>query len=98
MLEIRSVLEVAEQRKPMPPLLFGGTASNTVVSSGGSLVVLSRGIADPAAIYSGGSEIISTGGTDLGGLISGGTQIDSGFVNGATVFAGSQVVRSARRR
>jgi autotransporter passenger strand-loop-strand repeat protein len=29
----------------------GGTASNTVVSSGGVLVVLSRGIADPTTIY-----------------------------------------------
>ena len=34
----------------------GGTASNTVVSSGGSLVVLSHGLADPATVYSGGSE------------------------------------------
>jgi autotransporter passenger strand-loop-strand repeat protein len=55
----------------------GGIASNTIVSSGGSMVVLSHGIADPATIYSGGSETISAGGTDLGALISGGTQIDA---------------------
>ena len=73
----------------------GGTASNTVISSGGSLVVLTHGIADPATIYSGGSETIGKGGTDLGAHISGGIQIVSGLVSGATIFAGSQVVRSA---
>jgi fibronectin-binding autotransporter adhesin len=52
------------------------------------------GLADPTTIYSGGSEIISKGGTDLGAHISGGTQIDSGLVSGATIFAGSQVVQS----
>jgi autotransporter passenger strand-loop-strand repeat protein len=49
----------------------GGTASNTVLSSGGSLAVSSGGLADPTTIYSGGSEIISRGGTDLGAHIPG---------------------------
>jgi autotransporter passenger strand-loop-strand repeat protein len=65
------------------------------ISSGGSLVVLSHGIADPAMIYSGGSETISSGSTDLGADISGGIQIDLGLVSGVTVFAGSLVAGSA---
>jgi autotransporter passenger strand-loop-strand repeat protein len=73
----------------------GGTASNSVISSGGSLVVASGGLADPTTIYGGGSETISRGGTDLGAHISGGVQIASGLVSGATIFAGSQIVRSA---
>jgi autotransporter passenger strand-loop-strand repeat protein len=73
----------------------GGTASNPVVSSGGSLAVLNHGVADAAIIYSGGSETISKGGTDLGAQISGGTQVTSGLVSGATIFAGSQMVQSA---
>ncbi len=72
----------------------GGTAINTVVSSGGSLVVLSDGFADPTVIYTGGSETISAGGTDTGAQISGGTQFDYGPATGATIFTGSQVVRS----
>ena len=52
----------------------GGVASNTVVSSGITLVVSSGGTADPTVISNGGSETISSGGTDLGALISGGTQ------------------------
>jgi autotransporter passenger strand-loop-strand repeat protein len=47
----------------------GGVASNTVVSSGTTLVVSSGGTADPTVISSGGSETISSGGTDLGALI-----------------------------
>jgi autotransporter passenger strand-loop-strand repeat protein len=55
---------------------------------------LSGGLADPTTIYSGGSEIISAHGTDLGALISGGTQLDYGLASGATVFAGWQVVEA----
>jgi autotransporter passenger strand-loop-strand repeat protein len=70
----------------------GGTASNTIVSRGGTLTVLNHGVADPATIHLGGSETVSSGGTDLGALISGGTQLVSGFASGVTVFAGSQVI------
>jgi autotransporter passenger strand-loop-strand repeat protein len=34
------------------------TASNTIVSSSGTMVVLSHGIADPTTIYSGGSPLM----------------------------------------
>jgi autotransporter passenger strand-loop-strand repeat protein len=61
------------------PVSSGVTASNTVVSSGGSLLVLPHGLADPAMIYSGGSETVSSGGTDDGVHISGGPQFVSGF-------------------
>jgi autotransporter passenger strand-loop-strand repeat protein len=43
------------------------------------LTVLNHGVADPATIYLGGSETVSSGGTDLGALISGGTQLVSGL-------------------
>jgi len=39
-------------------VLSGGTASNTIVSSSGTMVVLSHGIADPTTIYSGGSPLM----------------------------------------
>jgi autotransporter passenger strand-loop-strand repeat protein len=58
------------------------------------LTVLSGGFADPATIYSGGSETIGAGGTDLGAQISGGTQSDYGFASGVTIYGGSQVVES----
>jgi autotransporter passenger strand-loop-strand repeat protein len=74
--------------------LGAGTGVNITVSSGGSFVVLSGGLADPTTIYAGGSETVRAGGTDLGALISGGTQFDYGLASGATVFAGSQVVES----
>jgi fibronectin-binding autotransporter adhesin len=61
------------------PVSSGVTASNTVVSSGGSLVVLPHGLADPAMIYSGRSETVSSGCTDDGVHISGGPQFVSGF-------------------
>jgi autotransporter passenger strand-loop-strand repeat protein len=70
----------------------GGTAIDPVVSSGGSLVVDSGGFADPTIIYSGASETISASATDLGAIISGGTQLDYGFASGVTIFTGSQVV------
>ena len=45
-------------------------------------------------MISGGSEIVVSGGTDIGAWISGGTQFDYGFASGVTIFAGSQVVES----
>jgi len=69
----------------------GGIASG---SSSTQLLVSSGGLAEAATISSGGSEIVSEGGSDLGAAISGGKQLDSGFAGGATVFAGSQVVQS----
>jgi fibronectin-binding autotransporter adhesin len=68
-------------------VLSGGIASNTIVSSGGSLVISSGGLADPSIIYAGGSETVSSGGTDLGAYVSGGLQIDLGLVTGVTVYA-----------
>jgi autotransporter passenger strand-loop-strand repeat protein len=56
--------------------------------------VYSGGLADPATIYGGGSETISSGGIDLGARISGGAQYDYGFASGVGIFAGSQVVES----
>jgi autotransporter passenger strand-loop-strand repeat protein len=56
--------------------------------------VLSGGFADPTVIYSGGTETISSGGSDDGAQISGGIQFDYGFASGVTVFTGSQVVES----
>jgi fibronectin-binding autotransporter adhesin len=56
--------------------------------------VLSGGVADPTTIYTGGVEVVSTGGTDNGALISGGEQEVYGSAVGVTVFAGSQVVES----
>src|SRR5271155_4649368 len=70
-------------------------SADTTVYSGGSLLVLSHGLADPATVYAGGSETISKGGTDLGARISGSVQIDSGLASGAVIFAGSQVIGSA---
>jgi autotransporter passenger strand-loop-strand repeat protein len=45
-------------------------------------------------IYAGGSETNSKGGTDLGAQASAGTQVVSGLASGATIFAGSQMIRS----
>jgi autotransporter passenger strand-loop-strand repeat protein len=72
----------------------GGTASGTIVRSSAALIVSSGGFAEATTILSGGSGTISAGGSDFGALISGGKQFDSGFASGATVFTGSQVVRS----
>ncbi len=68
--------------------------SGEIVSSGGTLIVLSGGLADPTTIYAGGKEIISSGGSDAGAQISGGTQSVFGLASGATMFTGSQVVQS----
>jgi autotransporter passenger strand-loop-strand repeat protein len=48
-------------------------------------------------VYSGGSEIIASGGVDLGALISGGTQLVFGYASGVTLFSGSQVVEAGGR-
>ena len=58
----------------------------------GGWKVPSGGTATGTTIFSGGTEIISSGGVDSGAQISGGTQLDYGLANGATVFTGSQVV------
>jgi autotransporter passenger strand-loop-strand repeat protein/autotransporter-associated beta strand protein len=71
-------------------ILSGGTASDTIVSSGGTLDVLSGGLADPTIIYAFGQEVVSAGGIDNGALISGGDQDVYGSAVGATVFAGAQ--------
>jgi autotransporter passenger strand-loop-strand repeat protein len=84
-------------------LIFaGGTAivsgrTATVIDttvSGGMLIVRSGGLADPTTITAGGTEIVSGGGNDFGASISGGEQDVFGTASGATVFAGSQLVKS----
>ena len=74
--------------------LASGTATSTTISSGGTQVVgyFTGGTASSTTILSGGTEIISSGSIDSGAQISGGTQLDYGVANGATVFTGSQVV------
>ena len=50
---------------------LSGTISGTGVDeigSGGTLVVTSGGLADPTLLLSGGAEIISSGGSDIGAL------------------------------
>ena len=56
--------------------------------------MLSGGLARPVTVVGGGTEIVSAGGTDLGAMVSGGTQLDYGLASGGTVFAGSQIVQS----
>jgi autotransporter passenger strand-loop-strand repeat protein len=73
-------------------VLSGGTSKDTTVSSGGMLVVSSGGLADPTTIYLGGSETVLFGGTDLGTLISGGSQFDYGLASESTIFSGAQIV------
>ena len=51
-------------------------------------------LADPTTIYSGGSEIVSAGGTDDGAQISGGTQLDYGLASGATIVSGVEVIEA----
>ena len=76
-------------------LASGGTLSNTVVSNGGTLVVLSGGHADPTSIGSGGSEIVSAGGTDSGTIISGGGTLEvlaGGFAALGTIDSGASAL------
>jgi len=54
--------------------------------------LLSGGLADPATIYTGGSETVSSGGTDDGAQISGGMQYVYGLTSGVDIFTGVQVV------
>jgi autotransporter passenger strand-loop-strand repeat protein len=72
----------------------GGTASNTTVSSGGKLVVSSGGLTDTTTILTGGKEVVSVHGTNSGTHVSGGTQLDFGLANGATVVSGVQIVEA----
>ena len=73
----------------------GASVTDVAVSSGGKLFVLSGGTADPTTVAAGGTEIVSHGGSDLGALISGGRQLDYGYVSGSTMFGGLQVVEFA---
>jgi autotransporter passenger strand-loop-strand repeat protein len=83
-------------------LLGGAVADNSTVSSGGTLEVasgyvltgsqISNGVA--LVIASGGTEIVTSGTTDIGRQISGGEQIVFGYAEGAIVYLGSQVVES----
>ena len=66
----------------------------STIVSGGTLDVLSRRLGRSDYDHSGGLEIVSAGGTDLGAQISGGEQDVYGLASGATVFTGSQVVES----
>ena len=97
----------------------GGTASGTIVSSGGTLELFAGAVANgftissggtleiasgymlsgyevgsgvTLAVASGGTEIVASGGTDLGTQIVGGEQDVLGFASGTTVLAGLQVV------
>jgi autotransporter passenger strand-loop-strand repeat protein len=45
-------------------------------------------LANLTTLYGGGSETVSSGGTDNGAQISGGTQIDFGVASGAAVLSG----------
>ena len=74
--------------------IVAGIASNTVVSSGGALVVSFGGVADPARIFKGGSETVSAHGTDLGAQISGGklTILSRRTAVGPTVLSGGTAV------
>ena len=70
-----------------------GTVTDTVVEE--ILNILSGGDADPTTIYSGGQEVIDSGGTDTGALIFGGEQDVYGIAINATVYSGGlQVVES----
>ena len=65
------------------------------MSSGGALVVSSGGTADPTTIFSGGSETVSAGGTDLGAQVAGGRLfVLSGgtAVGGAISSGGTEIV------
>ena len=74
----------------------GGTAVDTSIGSGGVVVIGSGATAppDPTIIFSGGTEIIDSGGFDGGAQISGGTQLVFGTATSATIFGGTQVVES----
>ena len=74
--------------------LGSGTAISTTISSGGTQGGRRprRRDGEYTTIFSGGTEIISSGSVDSSAQISGGTQLDYGIANGAMVFTGSQVV------
>ena len=75
-------------------VFWRGATSNMQVDRGANLIVSSGGSADLTAIASGGSETISSGGTDNGALIRGGVQDVFDTASGATISAGLQVVES----
>jgi autotransporter passenger strand-loop-strand repeat protein len=67
----------------------GNTAINTVISSGGMLVIEAAGIASSTR---GGTEIVSAGATDKGAQISAGYQDVNGFATSATIRSGGTEV------
>ena len=69
-----------------------GTATNATIFVG-SQVVESGGFASSTTL-SGGSEVVGAGGIDLGAEVSGGEQDVFAYASGATVFTGSQVIKS----
>jgi autotransporter passenger strand-loop-strand repeat protein len=71
---------------------LGGSVTDTLVY--GNLNILPGGFADPTTIYEGGSEVVSSGGTDLGAQVFGGEQDVFGYVSGVTIYAGIEIVES----
>lgn len=69
-----------------------GSVKDTLVE--GTLDILPGGVADPTEIYSGGLEVISRGGRDLGAFILGGEQHVFGYASGATIISGLQEVEA----
>ena len=87
------------RRRAVPWSISGGvgTATSTTISSGGFQYVAynsGAGTAIDTMLDSGGEEIVSSGGSDLCALISGGTQFDYGYASGAIVFSGAQLIQS----
>ena len=64
-------------------LNVSGTVTDTTVSSGGTLDILSGGSADPTTVDAGGSETVSVGGSDSGAYVHG-TQDVYGSASDAT--------------
>jgi len=79
-------------------LILGGIASNTQVSSGGSLIVSSgggvHGSSLSAIISSGGSATIAAGGVDSSTIINGGAAaiLSGGVATGTVIVAGTETV------
>ena len=67
-----------------------GTASNTVISNGGTEYVFSGGTASGTVVLGGGTTVVSSGGTELSPVISGGKlELAAGAVlSGSVTFAG----------
>ncbi|MGO9700162.1 MAG: Hint domain-containing protein [Xanthobacteraceae bacterium] len=68
-----------------------GSVTDTTVSTGGTLVILPGGSADPTTVDAGGSETIDSSASDSGALVYG-TQYVDGAADGTTVYAGGRQV------